>query len=104
MKRAWPLALTVCVLAPVGAWGQVEGEQVFERYCAHCHAPGGDRPGTLQLGLTRGADKAVLTERDDLTAEYVRYVVRNGLRSMPAFVPSDLDEERLEALTRYLAR
>ena len=80
-----------------------DGKEVFDRLCSHCHAPGIEHPATRQLAVTRGEDKAVLAERKDLAADYVRYVVRNGLRSMPGFYPSDLTEAQLEALVRYLS-
>jgi len=80
------------------------GKKAFERHCVHCHGPAIDAPATLQLGRTRGEDKALLTERKDLGKEYVQYVVRHGLKSMPAFVPSDLTDADLRALADYLAR
>ena len=94
-------ALVAVATPPVAA--DLTGEQVFSRHCVHCHAAGGEMTGTQQLARTRGVDKAVLTERDDLPAEYVRMIVRQGLRAMPAFVPSDLTDAQLEALTQYLS-
>ena len=49
-------------------------------------------------------DKAVLAERDDLTAEYIDYIVRHGLMSMPPFKPSNITDAELKALTDYLIR
>ena len=80
------------------------GQEVFARHCVHCHGPSNEAVGTLQLARTRGKDKALLTERKDLPAEYIRIVVRNGLKAMPAFVPSDLTDTQLQALTEYLTR
>jgi hypothetical protein len=31
-------------------------------------------------------------------------IVRQGLKAMPAFVPSDLTDDQLQALTEYLTR
>ena len=78
------------------------GKEVFERHCIHCHGPGKEATGTLQLARTRGEDKALLTERDDLPPEYIQMIVRQGLKAMPAFVPSDLTDAQLKALTDYL--
>ena len=89
--------------APATA-ADLTGQEVFDRHCVHCHGPGNDAVGTLQLARTRGKDKALLTERKDLPAEYIRIVVRNGLKAMPAFVPSDLTDTQLQALTEYLTR
>jgi len=89
--------------APAAA-ADLTGQEVFDRHCVHCHGPGNDAVGTLQLARTGGKDKALLTERKDLPAEYIRIVVRNGLKAMPAFVPSDLTDTQLQALTEYLTR
>ena len=88
-----------------GAAGAAEpkGRDVFENYCSHCHGPG-DAPATVQLGRTRGADKALITERTDLVPEYVQFVVRHGLKSMPPFAPSDLDDAKLKALIAFLKK
>ena len=83
---------------------EASGKEVFEHYCVHCHGAGNDQPGTLQLGRTRGKDKAVLTERTDLLPDYVRLVVRGGLRAMPSFAPSDLTDAKLSVLARYLGK
>jgi len=87
--------------APTAA---LTGKQVFDRQCVHCHGPSDEAVGTLQLARTRGKDKALLTERNDLTADYVQFVVRHGLKAMPAFVPSDLTDAQLQALTEYLTK
>ena len=96
-------ALLLAATMPAAA-ADLTGEQVFNRHCVHCHGPGNEATGTLQLARTRGPDKAVLAERDDLPAEYVRMIVRQGLKAMPAFVPSDLTDSQLEALAEYLSK
>lgn len=93
------LAATVPALA-----ADLSGQEVFDRHCVHCHGPGNEGAGTLQLARTRGADKALLTERTDLRPEYIQYIVRHGLKAMPAFVPSDLTDAELEALNDYLTK
>lgn len=103
-----PLSLVVSAFAalattPAGA-AEMTGKEVFDHYCTHCHGSS-DGPGTMQLRRTRPKGQApLLTERTDLRPAYVEYVVRHGLRSMPAFVPSDLTEERLRALAAFLAK
>jgi len=83
---------------------EITGKNVFDKKCSHCHAPGNENPGTRQLGLTRGADKAVMEQRNDLNGEYIRYIVRHGLMSMPAFVPTDITEQQMDELIRYLTK
>jgi mono/diheme cytochrome c family protein len=80
------------------------GKQIFQRYCAECHAPGFGHPGTQQLGWTRGESRAVLEKRTDLQAAYVRLVVRQGLMEMPPFRPTEIDDAQLEQLANYLAK
>jgi mono/diheme cytochrome c family protein len=85
------------------AAADMAGKEVFEHYCSYCHGSA-NGPGTMQLRRTRGADKALLTERTDLTPEYIMFIVRHGLKSMPPFAPSDLTDARLKALAGFLAK
>jgi mono/diheme cytochrome c family protein len=82
---------------------ELKGKEVFEQYCSHCHGPG-DAPGTVHLSRTRGKEKGLLTQRTDLAPEYVEYIVRHGLKSMPPFVPSDLTDAKLKALVGFLTK
>ena len=93
--------LAVFVAAPAVA-EDISGEAVYNRHCIHCHADSKEAPGTLQLNKRRGAELAVLTERDDLVDVYIEVVVRNGLNAMPPFAPSDLNKDKLKALVEYL--
>jgi mono/diheme cytochrome c family protein len=104
------IALTgLTALIAAASWAPVTGaeltgKEVFDRQCVHCHGNNNEAVGTLQLARTRGKDKSLLTERKDLTADYVQFVVRHGLKAMPAFVPSDLTDAQLQALTEYLTK
>ena len=82
---------------------EMNGSEVFDHYCIHCHGPG-DAPGTVHLGRTRGKDKGLLTQRTDLAPEYIEYIVRHGLKSMPPFAPSDLTGPQLKALIGFLTK
>ena len=90
-------------LARPAGGGELKGSEVFEHYCTHCHGTD-DAPGTVQLSRTRGKDKGLLTQRTDLAPEYIEYIVRHGLKSMPPFAPSDLDETKLKALIAFLTK
>ena len=79
------------------------GKQLFERYCAQCHAPGYGHPGTMQLERVRGKTLAVLEERKDLLPAYITAVVRNGLVEMPPYRPTEIDDAALNSLVDYLA-
>jgi cytochrome c5 len=93
----------LAILAMPAAGAEMTGREVFDHYCTYCHGSS-DGPGTIQLGRTRGKDQALLTQRTNLSADYIEYVVRHGLRSMPPFVPSDLTEAKLKALVAFLAK
>lgn len=80
------------------------GADVFAKQCSWCHAPGVDHPGTMQLGATRGQAFAVLQEREDLNADYVKYIVRHGLNAMPPFKPTTITDVELDKLANYLAK
>ena len=92
----------VCLARPA-AGGEPKGSDVFDHYCSHCHGTA-DAPGSVQLSRTRGKDKGLLTQRTDLAPDYIEYVVRHGLKSMPPFAPSDLNEARLKALVSFLMK
>jgi len=106
MKRlvliAFWSALALRAALPAAA-AEPTGKEVFDHYCAACHGTE-EGTGTMQLGRTRGKDQAFLTKRKNLKAEYIEYVVRHGLRSMPPFAPADLDEVKLKALSAFLAK
>jgi mono/diheme cytochrome c family protein len=104
MKPIELIASAALLTAAVpAAAAELTGRQVFDRHCVHCHGPGNEGPGTLQLARTRGPDKALLAERNDLPAAYIQMIVRQGLKAMPAFVPSDLTDAQLKVLADYLA-
>lgn len=106
MKRMVLMSFWVSALAALAtpaAGGEMTGKEVFDHYCTYCHGSS-DGPGTMQLGRTRGKDQALLTRRTNLSADYIEYVVRHGLKSMPPFVPSDLTEAKLKALVAFLAK
>jgi mono/diheme cytochrome c family protein len=105
MKGIVPAAVTAVLVVGLPVRGaELTGQEVFERHCVHCHGRSDEAPGTRQLARTRGEALALLAERGDLPAAYIEVIVRNGLRAMPAFVPSDLTDAQLRALTDFLTR
>lgn len=102
------IRLTAALLATTAATPPVlaadlTGKEVFDHYCSWCHAAA-DGPGAMQLARTRGKDQALLTERRKLDPHYIEDVVRHGLKAMPPFAPSDLNDARLKALVAFLAK
>lgn len=94
---------TLAALTTPATAAEMTGKEVFDYYCTHCHGSA-DGPGTMQLSRTHGKDRGLLTQRTDLASDYVEYIVRHGLRSMPPFVPSDLTDAKLKALVAFLTR
>jgi mono/diheme cytochrome c family protein len=84
------------------------GLEVFEAWCAPCHAPvsGTERlPGTSTLELIyKGAKPSALEQRTDLTPQQVAYYVRHGDNAMPWFRKTELSDEDLAAVSAYLTR
>lgn len=81
---------------------QPTGEKLYVDNCAICHAAG--ELGTMVLSRRLGNERAVLIERDDLPAEYVRHVVRHGFGGMPPFTRGDVTDSELAAIVDFLVR
>jgi mono/diheme cytochrome c family protein len=79
------------------------GRDVYAHYCADCHDAGDGHPGTMQLGVRIGARRSVLTGRTDLTPDFVKNIVRNGLEMMPPYRPTEITDGELDALAEYVA-
>lgn len=84
--------------------GAVRGREVFQQWCAPCHAAGPRHPGTQALDvLYKGAKPAALEERTDLVPELTRAFVRTGVSIMPPFRKTEISDADLAALAAYLA-
>jgi mono/diheme cytochrome c family protein len=80
------------------------GSDVFQYWCAPCHAPGARHPGTQALdALYKGAKPGALEERTDLTSELTATFVRTGVSVMPPFRKTEISDGDLAALAAYLA-
>ena len=84
-----------------------EGRAVYEKWCAPCHDPGIEHPGTHALmAKYPGSPRAsgIITEWKDLTPQYVHFMVRHGMSVMPHFRKTEITDSELDALARYLSR
>jgi mono/diheme cytochrome c family protein len=101
-------AVAVAWAAPAGAQEPDDvgrGREVFQYWCAPCHAPGPRHPGTQALEvLYKGAKPAALEERTDLVPELTRAFVRSGVSIMPPFRKTEISDADLAALAAYLAQ
>jgi mono/diheme cytochrome c family protein len=86
------------------------GKAIYELWCADCHAATPGRfnipsAGFVVLQKRYGTAKpAELTQRDDLSAAYVRTVVRTGLNVMPRTRKTEISDAELADLVAFLAR
>lgn len=80
---------------------------VFEHSCGYCHLAGGMGTNLLtkqMMMMKRPPSDGLLTNRRDLTADYVKAVVRGGKGAMPAQTRVDLTDAELNAVAAYLAQ
>ncbi len=105
MKRRSSLIalLFLVAIANASAADAPAGKALFDHYCAVCHAAGAGHAGTMRLAELRGSANAVLEQRKNLGAAYVRQVVRQGLVEMPPWRPSEIDDAALSQIAQYLA-
>jgi mono/diheme cytochrome c family protein len=90
------------------------GKTVFHDLCSGCHGPvikgaspgiGATMPGTDALAAKyKGEKPALLEDRRDLTAPFIKIFVRNGVSVMPRFRKTELSDADLDALSAYLTR
>lgn len=85
-----------------------KGKKVYDYWCATCHAPStanSKYPGTEALKAKyEGSLPGALAQRTDLSADVVKYFVRNGVSVMPQFRKTEVDDADLEAISAYLTR
>lgn len=84
-----------------------DGKALFEAQCGYCHLAGGMGTNLLtkqQMMAGNPPEKGLLSNRDDLTADYVRTVVRMGKGAMPQQTKVDLTDAELDAVGTYLGK
>jgi mono/diheme cytochrome c family protein len=84
------------------AQNYAEGEKLFHARCGYCHLAGGT--GTIMLGRRLGKDRALLGERTDLTAEYVKKITRVGINGMPPHTRIEVPDNELDLIAAFIAR
>ena len=112
LYEAWPavaIAALGMMAAPAVAQDQADehaaGRAVYTRWCAPCHAAGVTHPGTHALTVKyQGVKPGVLLEWKDLPAGTVKFVVRHGISVMPQFRKTEISDQELDALAKFLSR
>ncbi|MDT0509127.1 cytochrome c [Novosphingobium sp. MMS21-SN21R] len=84
-----------------------DGKVLFEVHCGYCHLAGGMGTNLLtkqQMMAGNPPEKGLLANRDDLTADYVKTVVRMGKGAMPQQTKVDVTDAELDAVAKYLGK
>jgi len=97
-----PAAVSQVAAAAMETTPTRSGEQIYQRHCQACHAAGEGHPATLLLAEKYGPEKAVIKGRKDLTAVYVKTIVRGGLLEMPPFRPTEITDGELDVIASYI--
>lgn len=77
-------------------------EALFVQKCSMCHRQMG--MGTVILARRMPPDKAMLEQRDDLSADLVQAAVRQGIGNMPRIGRGEVSDEQLGRIATYLAK
>lgn len=83
-----------------------DGEKLYRAHCGACHLALGMGTNMLaahRVALGESPEQGLLENRDDLEADYVRAVVRNGRVAMPRLTRVDVTDAELEAIAAWLA-
>ena len=86
------------------ASAETEGQRVFNKWCAGCHADSPFAPGTIQLKQIRSPELVLIEQRTDLSAAYIRHLVRKGFAGMPSFRRTEISNIELDALITHLTK
>lgn len=84
-----------------------DGKVLFEVHCGYCHLTGGMGTNLLtkqQVMAGNTPDKGLLANREDMTADYVKTVVRMGKGAMPQQTKVDLTDAELDSVAKYLGK
>lgn len=96
------LALAKSPPAATAAAGIAAGQKTYQKWCSDCHTPA-TGPGSIALQRKyNGNPSAILLQRTDLTADYVKLAVRNGVSFMPSFRKTEITDAELAQLAAYL--
>jgi cytochrome c len=85
----------------------MDGKDLFSNRCGACHLVMGMGTNLItkqQLALGRPPAMGLLTNRDDLTADYVKTVARMGKNAMPRQTRVDVTDAELDKIAAYLGK
>lgn len=85
----------------------MSGEDLFSNRCGTCHLAGGMGTNLItgqQVAQGRPPSMGLLTNRDDLSADYVKTVARMGKAAMPRQTRVDVTDAELDKIAAYLGK
>jgi len=79
------------------------GKALYTERCGMCHQTIGMAVGILSR-RPNDPSKGFLEQRTDLSAAFIRTVVRTGINNMPRITRAEVSNPELAAIADYLAR
>jgi len=109
MRTILLVVFAVASATPAAAADVSRGEQLYAQWCQGCHDRLGPMretmPGTTPLANRyQGSRPPALVDRDDLTPEFVKAIVRQGISFMPTFRKTELSDAELDDVVAFLVR
>jgi mono/diheme cytochrome c family protein len=92
--------LLVLLLFASAAADAADGKALFDYHCGKCHDAAGT--GTVMLTKRFGKERALLQDRAEMTATFVKRAVRWGSLSMPRITRVEVPDAELDAIAAYL--
>ncbi len=83
------------------------GEALFTNRCGSCHLAGGMGTNLLtkqRMMAGQPSETGMLAHRTDLTADYVKAVVRQGKVAMPRLSRTEVTDAELNSIATYLGK
>ena len=84
-----------------------DGAALFSNRCGTCHLAGGMGTNLLtkqRIAAGQPPASGMLANRTDLTADYVKRVVRSGKVAMPPLSRVEVTDAELDAIAAYLGK
>jgi mono/diheme cytochrome c family protein len=82
-------------------------EALFSNRCGSCHLAGGMGTNLItkqRMMAGEPSETGMLTNRKDLTSDYVKTVVRQGKVAMPRLSRVEVTDPELESIAKYLGK
>ncbi|MEO6186520.1 MAG: cytochrome c [Steroidobacteraceae bacterium] len=102
-----PVAVALLVAAGAASAAQAappsDGKALFTARCGMCHQTIGMAVAILSR-RPGDASKGLLEERTDLSAAFIRTVVRTGIINMPRIARGEVSDPELAQIASYLSR